>query len=101
MHTHIAFNGVCYRGVAWQERDSRHSCWHNGGFLLNVAVLYIITPWVYCRSVKCMVLIILKKKNVRLIILQYTGWYDDSIVGGIEGSISKMIAADPTFGEFN
>lgn len=81
--------------------DSWHSCWHNGGFLLNVAVLYIITPWVYCRSVKCMVLIIFKKKNVRLIILQYTGWYDDSNVGGIEGSISKMIAADPTFGEFN
>ena len=49
------------------------------------------------------VLVILKKKtdNVQLIILQYTGWYDDSTVGGIEGSISKMIAADPTFGEFN
>jgi len=47
--------------------------------------------------------IIFKKKNdnVQLIILQYTGWYDDSTVGGIEGSISKMIAADPTFGEFN
>lgn len=48
-----------------------------------------------------MILIILKTDNVRLIILQYTGWYDDSNVGGIEGSISKMIAADPTFGEFN
>ena len=33
--------------------------------------------------------------------MQYTGWYDDANVGGIEGSISKMIAADPTFGEFN
>lgn len=30
-------------------------------------------------------------------VTQYTGWYDDSTVGGIEGSISKMIAADPTF----
>ena len=39
--------------------------------------------------------------NVNLIILQYTGWYDDANVGGIEGSISKMIAADPMFGEFN
>ena len=54
-----------------------------------------------CRLVKCMILIILKTDNVCLIILQYTGWYDDSTVGGIEGSISKMIAADPTFGEFN
>lgn len=48
-----------------------------------------------------MILIILKTDNVHLIILKYTGWYDDSNVGGIEGSISKMIAADPTFGEFN
>ena len=42
-----------------------------------------------------------KTDNVHLIISQYTGWYDDSTVGGIEGSISKMIAADPTFGELN
>ena len=32
---------------------------------------------------------------------QYTGWYDDSSVGGIEGSVSKMIAADPNFGKFD
>ncbi|PFX15896.1 Tetratricopeptide repeat protein 38 [Stylophora pistillata] len=28
---------------------------------------------------------------------QYTGWYDDSSVNGIEGSVSKMLAADPNF----
>ena len=57
-----------------------------------MALLYIITPWVYLLQ---------KTDNVHLIISQYTGWYDDSTVGGIEGSISKMITADPTFGELN
>ncbi|XP_022809104.1 tetratricopeptide repeat protein 38-like isoform X1 [Stylophora pistillata] len=28
---------------------------------------------------------------------QYTGWYDDSSVNGIKGSVSKMLAADPNF----
>jgi len=28
---------------------------------------------------------------------QYVGWYDDESVGGIEGSISKMLASDPEF----
>ncbi|XP_027035594.1 tetratricopeptide repeat protein 38-like isoform X2 [Pocillopora damicornis] len=28
---------------------------------------------------------------------QYTGWYDDSSVDGIEGSVSKMLATDPNF----
>jgi len=30
--------------------------------------------------------------------LQYTGWYDEPTVGGIEGSLSKMMKADPDFG---
>ena len=36
---------------------------------------------------------------IRFFFLQYTGWYDDSSVDGIEGSVSKMLAADPKFGE--
>ena len=106
--THILLSMVSAEGVLPGKKvwDSRHSCWHNGGFLPNITLLCIITLWVYCRLVKynmIHVLVILKKNtdNVQLIILQYTGWYDDSTVGGIEGSISKMIAADPTFGEFN
>ncbi|KAK2548284.1 Tetratricopeptide repeat protein 38 [Acropora cervicornis] len=31
-------------------------------------------------------------------VTQYTGWYDEPSVGGIEGSLSKMITADPDFG---
>ncbi|CAE1330601.1 unnamed protein product [Acanthosepion pharaonis] len=30
-------------------------------------------------------------------VTQYVGWYDDDSVGGIEGSISKMMSADPSF----
>ena len=30
---------------------------------------------------------------------QYTGWYDEPSVDGIEGSVSKMMGADPDFGK--
>lgn len=30
-------------------------------------------------------------------VTQHTGWYDEPSVGGIEGSLSKMITADPDF----
>ena len=29
---------------------------------------------------------------------QYTGWYDDPSVDGIEGSVTRMLTADPDFG---
>jgi len=34
-------------------------------------------------------------------ISQYVGWYDDANLGGLAGSLERMISADPTFGKMN
>ncbi len=31
-------------------------------------------------------------------LLQYTGWYDDDNIGGMEKTLTSMMNADPNFG---
>lgn len=42
---------------------------------------------------------LLKMHSYNLHFLKYTGWYDEPSVDGIEGSLSKMMKADPDFGK--